>query len=177
MIKNSILGKLCPVFHLPSAAVASRQNLNHWLVWSGMVPLCDGEEEHTLVGQSDIEEERRAARGKGGGEQGGGAVENYTTSINHCCTTVFLSSPISRFPVFITFFPLFLSLMAVHLPSLICTPTAPHPDACPPPQLSALYSSPTPWPWALLEAPLVTLSTLHPSQLHFHCGLFTCLLY
>lgn len=70
--------------------------------------------------------------------------------------------------------------MAVHLPSLICTPTAPHPDACPPlppPQLSALYSSPTPWPWALLEAPLVTLSTLHPSQLHFHCGLFTCLLY
>lgn len=35
MIKNSILGKLCPVFHLRSAAVASRQNLNHWLVWPG----------------------------------------------------------------------------------------------------------------------------------------------
>lgn len=71
MIKNSILGKLCPVFHLPSAAVASRQNLNHWLVWSGTVPRCDGEEEHTLVGRSDIEEERRAARGKGvgGGEE------------------------------------------------------------------------------------------------------------
>lgn len=60
MIKNSILGKLCPVLHLRSAAVASQQNLNHQLVWPGTVPWCDSEEEHTLVGGLDIEEERRA---------------------------------------------------------------------------------------------------------------------
>lgn len=94
MIKNSILGKLCPVFHLRSAAVASQQNLNHWLVWPGTVPRCDSEEEHTLVGGLDIEEERRAV-----GEEGGSSVvENYTTSINHFYTTVFLSPSFSHFP-------------------------------------------------------------------------------
>lgn len=145
MIKNSILGKLCPVFHLRSAAVASRQNLNHWLVWPGTVPWCDSEEEHTLVGRLDIEEERRAV-----GEEGGSSVvENYTTSINHFYTTVFLSSSISRFPHLHHVFSLFLSFMAVHLPLLICTPTAPHPDG--PPWLSALYSSFSPWPCALLK--------------------------
>lgn len=96
MIKNSILGKLCPVFHLRSAAVASRQNLNHWLVWPGTVPWCDSEEEHTLVGGLDIEEERRAVGEEGGG--GSSVVENYTTSINHFYTTVFLSPSSSRFP-------------------------------------------------------------------------------
>lgn len=135
MIKNSILGKLCPVFHLRSAAVASRQNLNHWLVWPGTVPWCDSEEEHTLVGGLDTEEERRAVGegGRGGGVGRGSAVENYTTSINHFYTTVFLPPSFSSFPhlphaLSPSFLCSFLSFVAMHLPLLICTPTAPHPD-------------------------------------------------
>lgn len=119
MIKNSILGKLCPVFHLRSAAVASRQNLNHWLVWSGTVPWCDSEEEHTLVGWLDIGEERRAA-GEGGESS---IVENYTTSINHFCTTVFLSPTVFPFPPspshFLAFSPPWLCVLPSSLPQLI----------------------------------------------------------
>lgn len=146
MIKNSILGKLCPVFHLRSAAVASRQNLNHWLVWPGTVPWCDSEEEHTLVGRLDIEEERRAV-----GEEGGSSVvENYTTSINHFYTTVFLSiSQFLAFPISIMFSPSFspswpcISHSSFALP-LLLTLTVP-------PWLSALYSLFSPWPYALLK--------------------------
>lgn len=160
MIKNSILGKLCPVFHLRSAAVASRQNLNHWLVWPGTVPWCDSEEEHTLVGRLDIEEERRAV-----GEEGGSSVvENYTTSINHFYSTVFLSSSISRFPHLHHVFSLFLSFMAVHLPLLICTPTAPHPDG-PPLAFCPLFLFQS-LAMCFIEALLVTLTT--PLSIHLN---------
>lgn len=65
-------------------------------MWPGTVSWCDSEEEHTLVGGLDIEEERRAVGERGVG--GGSVVENYTTSINHFYTTVFLSPSFSRFP-------------------------------------------------------------------------------
>lgn len=121
MIKNSILGKLCPVFHLRSAAVASRQNLNHRLVWPGTLPWCDREEEHTLVGGLDTEQQSRAV----GEEWGGGSVvENYTTTINHFYTTIFLSSRFFPRPAVSTISPSFsLSFMDVHLALLICNPS------------------------------------------------------
>lgn len=80
---------------------------------------------------------------------GGNAVENYTTSINHFFTTVFLSPSISRFrhlrPCF-----LLPSLLHGHASLfLICTPTTPHPDG---PWLSALYPSFSPWPCSLLKS-------------------------
>lgn len=52
----------------------------------------------------------------------------------------------------------------MHLPLLICTPTAPHPDG--PPWLTALYASFGPWPCALFEALLVTLTT--PLSIHLN---------
>lgn len=109
------------------------------------------------MGQLDIEGDGRAARGVREKESGrmewegsGGwracAVENYTTGINHRCTTVSLSSPnFSLSRLYHIFF-----LTAARLPSLICTPTAP-PQLPPFPTTaptslkpSALYSSPTP---------------------------------
>lgn len=179
MIKNSILGKLCPVFHLRSAAVASLQNLNHWLVWSGTVPRCDSEEEHTLVGGWDMEEARRAvARGEGVHWCGGSVVENYTTTINHFYTTVFfplpqfLTSPIPTL-VLCLFLCFFLYLKAVHLLLLICTPTLTVPLAFRPlfffQSLAMFFIRST---VGYSHFPILYLS-----QLHLHCGLFTCFLY
>ena len=108
---------------------------------------------------------RKEESHRGGGRWRGGVVENYTTSINHFYTTVFLSPSFSRFSHLPHALSLFLSFMAVHLPLLICTPTAPHPDR--PPWLSALYSSFSPWPCALFEVLLVTRTTLLSIHLNF----------
>lgn len=170
MIKNSILGKLCPVFHLRSAAVASLQNLNHWLVWPGTVPWCDSEVEHTLVGGWDMEEVRRTIVGV---MVQGSIVENYTTIINHFCTAIFSSPSISCFPhpllCSACFSALFLHFMAVH------------------PFLLLFRWSPGFLPFILNLFPgnvlylkhcwSPSLPISHPSWLHLHCGLFTCFLY
>lgn len=127
MIKNCILGKLCPVFHLPSAAVASRQNLNQWPVWPATVGV-------TLRRSTPCWEgwilRQRGEPWEGWVEEGvgGSAVENYTTSINHFYTTFFLSPSFSSLPPIslarspsFCFFP---SIMTQRLPLLICSPTA-----------------------------------------------------
>lgn len=167
MIKNSILGKLCPVFHLRSAAVASLQNLNHWLVWSGTVPRCDSEEEHTLVGGWDMEEARRAVARGGGGALVWGQhcrkLYNYHKSLLHYRffpLPQFLTSPIPTL-VLCLFLCFFLYFKAVHLLLLICTPTLRSP------WLSALYSSFSPWRCSLFEALLVTLTSLFSICLSF----------
>lgn len=79
---------------------------------------------------------------RGGG--GGSVVENYTTSINHFYTTGFLS--ISCFPHLRHIF----SRFPLHHGRASPSPQLhSHPDA--PPRLSALYSSLSPWPCALLK--------------------------
>lgn len=179
MIKNSILGKLCPVFHLRSAAVASLQNLNHWLVWSGTVPRCDSEEEHTLVGGWDMEEARRAVARGGGGALVWGQhcrkLYNYHKSLLHYRffpLPQFLTSPIPAL-VLCLFLCFFLYFKAVHLLLLICTPTLTVPLAFRP--LFFFQSLAMFFIRSTVGYP--HFPVLYLSQLHLHCGLFTCFLY
>lgn len=139
----------------------------------GRLPRRGGAEEHTLVGQLDIEEGGRAARGarerrerRGRGrrewEGSGGwracAVENYTTGINHRCTAVSLSSPqFLAFPSLSHFFPHGRASPIPHLHSHRSSSPPPSPPPPPPSSPLPFIPLPLPWPWALLEALLVSL--------------------
>lgn len=143
-------------------------------MWPGTGPWCDGEEEHTLVGGWNMEEDRRTiARG----EQRCRKLYNCNKSLLHYH---FFSlshnfslppSPHALFAFFSVFFPL--CFIAVHLPLLICTPTLKVPLAfCP---LFSFQTLAMCFIWGTVGYP--HCPTLHPSQLHLQCGLFTCVLY
>lgn len=152
MIKNSILGKLCPVFHLWSAAVASRQNLNHGWCGRGSF-LCATVKRSTPWWGGAI---LRVGEPRGRGRGVRTAVENYTTSINHLCPTVFLSPRV---------FPCSLPSPSHFLPphSLFhgCTSPFPHfaiHDYCPPGFLPFICLG-SPCTMGCIEVPVVTITT------------------
>lgn len=173
MIKNSILGKLCPVFHLRSAAVASRQNLNHGCCGRGPF-LCVTVKRSTPWWGGEI-----LRVGVPQGREGGStAVENYTTSINHLVPTVSLSLSLSEFSRSLPSPSHFLPPRPLHgcasfpyfVIPLLRAPTVAPLDFCP---LFFFF----PLHRGLYEAPAVTVTTPLYLLLHFHCGLFTCFLY
>lgn len=106
---------------------------------------------------------------------GGTAVENYTASINQLYPTVFLSSRVFPFPSRLHHISslLYLSFTVVHLPALVLRSHRSSPRLLPPP----LDPSCSPCTMGFIKAPLVTITSPLSFLLHFHCGLFTCILY
>lgn len=173
MIKNSILGKLCPVFHLRSAAVASLQNLNESLVWPGTGPWCDSEEEHTLVG-GWIWRRHRQAIAKRGGEQHCRELYNCHKSLLHYHFFP-PSASVSRSPSthpFAHSMPPSLFLPTLHG----YTSSSPHLHSYPEGSRGFLPSLLLycPWKCALVEIPLVALNaplSIHLSLIYNVVGL------
>lgn len=134
MIKNSILGKLCPVFHLWSAAVASRQNLNHGWCGRGSFLCATVKRSTPWWGGAILRVGEPRGRGRGGAHCCRKLYNQHKSLVPYCFS---LSPSFPLFPpISITFSPSSFSLprLYISLPSF-CDPRLL------PPGISALYLS------------------------------------